>query len=99
MKLRGRSRSRKKNKRKRKNKVSVSLMQVKFKTYRQYMFLLGKTIKYAFWACSVLLAYHMYLVRKTDKPEEGLLAIDKFLKAARFIDWSISDIYIVILFT
>lgn len=38
------------------------------------MFAFGKTIKYTLWAGFALFWYHMYLYKKTEKPEEGFLA-------------------------
>lgn len=45
-----------------------------FKTYRRVMFAFGKTIKYTLWLSFSLFWYHMYLLKKTEKPENGFLA-------------------------
>jgi hypothetical protein len=47
------------------------------------MFAIGKTIKYTLWASIVLFWYHMYLLRKLEKPETGLLANGFFMDLAR----------------
>ena len=33
------------------------------------MYVLGKTFKYTLWLSTALFGYHMYLLKKTDKPE------------------------------
>lgn len=43
-----------------------------FSTTRKIFFALGKAIKYAFWTYCVLFAYHFYLVRNNQKPEEAV---------------------------
>ena len=50
-----------------------------FKTYRRIMFLFGKMMKYTCWFVASVFFYHLYLVTKTDKPEEGLAASEFFL--------------------
>lgn len=47
------------------------------------MFALGKTFKYTLWLSFGLFWYHMYLLKKTDKPEQGFLVNDIFLNMAR----------------
>jgi hypothetical protein len=47
------------------------------------MFALGKTVKYTLWASIVLFCYHMYLLRKLEKPETGFLANGFFMDLAR----------------
>jgi hypothetical protein len=42
-----------------------------FSTRRKIFFALGKAIKYSIWTYCVLFAYHFYLVRKKEKPEEA----------------------------
>lgn len=42
-----------------------------FSTRRRIFFALGKAIKYSIWTYCVLFAYHFYLVRKKEKPEEA----------------------------
>ena len=41
------------------------------KSHRKFMFALGKAIKYSLWGFTALFFYHLYLVTKTEKPEEG----------------------------
>lgn len=43
-----------------------------FSTRRKIFFAFGKAIKYSIWSYCVLFAYHFYLVRKTEKPEEAI---------------------------
>lgn len=43
-----------------------------FSPFRKALFILGKALKYAFWSYCVLFAYHFYLVRNKDKPEEAV---------------------------
>jgi len=56
------------------------------------MFALGKTLKYTIWASMGLFWYHMYLVVKKDKPEEGFLANATFLDAAKFARFMYEDL-------
>ena len=35
--------------------------------------------------------YHMFLIKKYDKPETAMLVSEPFLNAAKFIDWTIYD--------
>ena len=42
-----------------------------FSTGRKILFALGKLFKYSFWTYCVLFAYHFYLVRRKDRPEEA----------------------------
>jgi hypothetical protein len=41
----------------------------------------------------VLLAYHLYIIRNKEKPEN--VGFEPFLRWARTIDWTMADIYIV----
>jgi len=50
-----------------------------FKTYRKFLFTMGKLLKYTCWFMGSLFLYHVYLVMKKDKPEEGFLANDRML--------------------
>jgi hypothetical protein len=43
-----------------------------FSPFRRMLFILGKALKYSFWSYCVLFAYHFYLVRNKDKPEEAV---------------------------
>lgn len=43
-----------------------------------------------------LFIYHMYLIKKTDKPEAGFLANQLFLDAARNVDFFIHDINLML---
>ena len=43
------------------------------------MFLFGKFMKYTCWLATSIFFYHLYLVSKTEKPEEGLGASEFFL--------------------
>lgn len=56
------------------------------------MFAFGKTIKYTLWAGFALFWYHMYLYKKTEKPEEGFLANQLFLDMAKNADWHFYDL-------
>jgi import inner membrane translocase subunit TIM50 len=60
------------------------------------MFTLGKTIKYSIWASFTYFCYHMYLLKKTEKPEKGFLANDMFLTMARNADYAIYDMRILL---
>ena len=63
-----------------------------FSTSRKLLFALGKAFKYSFWAYIVLFAYHFYLIRKKDKPEESFGCIDYFLHQAYRIQWHCNEI-------
>src|SRR5574343_319504 len=63
-----------------------------FKTYRKILFGIGKTIKYTLWLSFGLFWYHMYLLKKTDKPENGFLANDAFLNFAKSADYAFYDL-------
>ncbi len=52
------------------------------------MFTIGKAIKYTIWASFVLFWYHMYLFKKTEKPETGFLANEFFLNFAKKADFA-----------
>lgn len=60
------------------------------------MFTIGKTLKYTLWISFGLFWYHIYLLKKTDKPENGLLANDYFLNMARQADWMFYDLTILL---
>lgn len=66
-----------------------------FKAYRRIMFGIGKAIKYSLWACMALFGYHMFLIKKFDKPEEKFSS-EPFLDAAKFVDWTIYDIRLLL---
>jgi hypothetical protein len=53
-----------------------------FKTYRRFMFLLGKFFKYASWTFSALFLYHFFLVMRKEKPEESFGATEPILNYA-----------------
>jgi len=63
-----------------------------FKWYRRAMFLFGKFVKYTSWAAFAIFCYHMYLIKQHKTPEDKYYTNETFLRAARFIDWSIWDI-------
>lgn len=46
------------------------------------MFMMGKIFKYTCWTLSSYFLYHVYLVFKKDKPEEGLACHSKMLHYA-----------------
>ena len=52
------------------------------KSHRKFLFALGKAIKYSLWGFTALFFYHLYLVTKKEKPEEGFGANGLFLEAA-----------------
>lgn len=64
--------------------------------HRRVLFAMGKALKYTMWISFSVFCYHFYLVKKTKKPEEGFLANDAFLKAAKFVDWSIYDLRLLL---
>lgn len=68
----------------------------KFKLHRQIMFAIGKTIKYTLWLSFALFWYHMYLLKKTEKPEKGLLANQVFLDLAKTADWHYTDLRLLL---
>lgn len=68
----------------------------KFKTHRRIMFAFGKAFKYTFWAGFVLFWYHMYLLKKTEKPETGFGANDFFLNMAKTADWYFYDLKVLL---
>ena len=51
------------------------------------MFALGKAFKYSMWACSFLFAYHLYIVKKMENPDEASFKIFYFLEMAKKADW------------
>ena len=67
-----------------------------FKTYRKIMFAVGKTMKYLAWGSFVLFWYHIYLIKKTEKPEKGLLASEFFLNMARQADYFFYDMNLLL---
>lgn len=67
-----------------------------FKTYRKVMFTIGRTIKYTLWASFVLFWYHVYLLKKTEKPETGFMANELFLNLAKTADFSFYDMKILL---
>eukprot|EP00350_Pseudokeronopsis_sp_OXSARD2_P012092 CAMPEP_0170560486 /NCGR_PEP_ID=MMETSP0211-20121228/49198_1 /TAXON_ID=311385 /ORGANISM="Pseudokeronopsis sp., Strain OXSARD2" /LENGTH=213 /DNA_ID=CAMNT_0010874723 /DNA_START=210 /DNA_END=851 /DNA_ORIENTATION=- len=48
------------------------------------------------WASFGVFCYHMYLLKKTEKPENGFLANDMFLSFARTVDWTIYDLKLLL---
>lgn len=46
------------------------------------MFMFGKMIKYMIWFSTAYYFYHLFLVLRTDKPENGFLVESRFLDAA-----------------
>lgn len=67
-----------------------------FKTYRKIMFALGKAFKYTLWASVGLFWYHMYLLKKTDRPETGFMANDFFLNLAKNADYAFYDLKLLL---
>lgn len=62
-----------------------------FKWHRRLLFAVGKTLKYTLWLSFGLFWYHMYLLKKTEKPEAGFGANDFFLDLARKADFAFYD--------
>jgi len=60
------------------------------------MFAVGKTLKYMMWMSMGLFGYHLYLIKKTDKPEEGFLANNLFLQMARNADYFVYDMNLLL---
>lgn len=60
------------------------------------MFAIGKAVKYTIWASFAIFWYHMYLLKKTQKPEDGFLASDPFLRLARWADWHFYDLKLLL---
>jgi len=60
------------------------------------LFTIGRMIKYTLWASFGVFWYHMYLLKKKDKPEEGFLANDIFLNMARQADWHFYDLKLLL---
>ena len=56
------------------------------------MLLLGKTLKYTCWMAFAAYVYHVYLVFKKDKPEEGFGANDLLLDYAKFTRFAYEDL-------
>jgi import inner membrane translocase subunit TIM50 len=56
------------------------------------MFTIGKTIKYTLWASFALFWYHIYLLKKTEKPETGFGANALFLELANKADFAYHDL-------
>lgn len=52
---------------------------------------LGKTLKYTCWGAFIIFCYHLVLVKKYPRPDEGKLVNQHFLDAARWFDWFIYD--------
>lgn len=67
-----------------------------FKTYRKVMFTIGKAVKYTIWGSILLFWYHMYLLKKTEKPETGFLASEFFLNVAKRADYHYNDLIILL---
>lgn len=52
------------------NSLPLILLHIdKFKTHRRILFAIGKAIKYTLWLSFAIFWYHMYLLKKTPKPE------------------------------
>lgn len=68
----------------------------KFKPYRRFMFAFGKTLKYTLWLSFAAFWYHIYLLKKHEKPENGFLANEFFLDMARKADWAFYDLRILL---
>ena len=60
------------------------------------MFAVRKTIKYTIWASIGLFCYHLYLLKKTAKPENGFLANEYFLNLAKNADYAYYDLKLLL---
>ena len=60
------------------------------------MFVFGRMFKYTSWMFMVLLSYHMYLVKKVEKPEKATLQHPMFLSVARSIDFMFYDLKLLL---
>lgn len=72
------------------------ILELEFKTYRRISFAIGKTVKYSIWASIAIFCYHIYLLKYTEKPEQGFLANDFFLRLARSADWHYYDLKLLL---
>lgn len=53
-------------------------------------------LKYTLWASFGIFWYHMYLVKKTEKPETGFLANEYFLNFAKAADFFFYDMKLLL---
>jgi len=60
------------------------------------LFVFGKTIKYTLWVSFGLFWYHMYLLKKTDKPEKGFMANELFMDFAKSADYAFYDLKLLL---
>jgi hypothetical protein len=60
------------------------------------MYAIGKAVKYTLWLSFAVFWYHMYLLKKKEKPEEGFLANDFFLRIAKTADWHFYDLKLLL---
>ncbi len=60
------------------------------------MFAMGKAIKYTMWVGFSIFWYHVYLLKRTEKPENGFLANNFFLELARSADWHFYDLKLLL---
>lgn len=63
--------------------------------HRKIIFMLAKGVKYLMWAVVANFCYHMYVIKKYEKPEQAFLVSQPFLEAAKFADWSIYDFHLL----
>jgi hypothetical protein len=73
-----------------------SILIDEFKAYRRVLFAIGKAMKYTFWVSFGLFWYHMYLLKKTEKPEKGFMANEFFLNLAKNADYSFYDLKLLL---
>ncbi len=57
---------------------------------------MGKGTKYTIWASLLAIAYHLYLVKKVDNPDERALSHPFFLHTARRLDFWMYDLKILL---
>jgi len=67
-----------------------------FKTYRKVMLMMGKAFRYSAFASFVLFMIHMGFLKKYPHPEtEAPFCIEPFLNAAKVVDFSIHDFWVL----
>ena len=58
--------------------------------------MIGKACKYTMWGAFSIFVYHFFLVKKRERPEEGFLVNESFLRAAKRLDWQIGDLTLLL---
>jgi len=53
-------------------------------------------LKYTIWTGTTLFFYHMYLIKRTNKPENGFLANENFLNFAKVVDYMFYDLKLLL---